>query len=820
MARVTQATSQNVRIRASRKEIQAFRESGKSAKLIQDNTIILTQGQFIAAFGSIGRAGQEFDMFSGQFVQEPVISKPVARPRPSDIPKEYWGTSSERYGQVSPSGRIEKTPAQIAEQAGQEPLKPPERKIEAAEGKPTPAKAIVEVAERVQAKTERARKLEIARGIYQRATPSEKLGLRSTTLLSDRFWEFIASPITSTLFGKKTPKEITVEHIAELRELKPITVTQTYLAPGGRSPFGVTYKEREVIMSPEQQAMQAAAFENPVTELGMFYLGGAALGGLTRAPRVVSFLTKGTKTEVAARSLAVQDISRVAGGVYVGAEGIEAGTQFQRGEYAKALGTVLRTSATLGALVKGFGEGEKASELIRIRRSATELAAEGKITRQTELEVKQATVDIFERKIPARSIYETPLEDVTATIAQKGGIREATKAEKVKLLEATSEADTLLSGSWPQESQIKLSLRRSVKDLDMGVKTEALTGGGKFRRRPLTKELDIHHKLLGREEIMPWREHRAIHEAAGDLAPSQKSIIQMAGADIKTDIHDISYLKGFIFYKKPIRVGRGQQIETLEVQLARKITGVTTPARRIRKEGLEEYDVSRILQSQAEAAKVVGKRLTPFQRILIERPLPKRPIERIIEPSDYSYLPQRLKIIPSYLPSKLPSLMPSGLPSLTPSGFPSGRPSGISPPSRPSVLPPYTPPIIRGGYMPPPPPPPSKIGDSYTPSSKKYRLPYTPPPPTPPPSIIRGGYTPPPSIGDDYIPRDYYTPPPVLASGIKVMKKKKLRGVFLDPGYAPSLIGALSPRRIKKVPTRTQTGVGVRFRVKMKRAKI
>lgn len=72
MARVIDATSQNVKIRATQREISAFIASGRSAKLIQKDAgvILLTQGQFIAAFGRTGRSGQQFDIFSGQFVKQ------------------------------------------------------------------------------------------------------------------------------------------------------------------------------------------------------------------------------------------------------------------------------------------------------------------------------------------------------------------------------------------------------------------------------------------------------------------------------------------------------------------------------------------------------------------------------------------------------------------------------------------------------------------------------------------------------------------------------------------------------------------------------
>ena len=702
----------------------------------------------------------EVDQF-GRVIKTPQQLKEEAEQynyHASSVPREYWGTSSAQYGEVDLNGNVVKTPQQLATEAGQQPLpyrEEPKEPISLFEEPTFVSKDGTTTITR-QGGTSlskpimpsplamRDERIERAKAVYEKATPAEKLGLRASTLLSSHGFEFISSGFTQ-YFGGTKPEEVTIGYISELGALKPRYETR-YFPESSSTGMGFEPKPRKVLVSPEEQAATSAAFQNPVTEFGSLYLGGLALGTVSRAPAVVSYLSKGT------RAVTLGDIGKVATGVYLGSEGITAAGYVSQGDITKAGGTILRTAGTLGALGMGFKEGEKAGELLGIQRKATELAKTGKITPQTEMEIKQATSDIFGRKIPKKSAFATRPEEVTLTVPKEtGGFRKATFAEKLKVTETVKETGGTLYGSFPQEAQIKPELRRVVKDIDIGI----------------------------------------------PKGTSKAELSKNAG-NIKLDIKPKTRLKEFIFYENPIELPGGTKAEPLRVQLARKITGATTPSRTIRKGGIEEYDVSRILKSQAEADILQGKKISPTRRAILERPLRERPIEAArFEPSDYSYLPQRTKITPSYLPkvermrgsylpsSERPSLLPS-IPSSKLSGLPGNYPTiGKIPsmlPSRPSNRPPSRP---------------SGLPSTY-PSLTRSR-----------PSLI-GRYP----IAER--PQKAASKSIIKFDRTKTFKSIEINksNISLKAGYAPSLIGAISSRTIKKAPKGILTGVEVRYKVK------
>ena len=560
--------------------------------------------------------------------------------------------------------------------------------------------------------------------IYEKATPQEQLGLRTKALLSPRGWEFIGSGV-GQYFGKKTPKDVTISYMLGVSKLQPITETQTYLTRGGVSPYGFTYKQREVVVTPEEQTRRSAVFENPFTELGMLYVGGKVLGVASRVPKVVSFLSTGTRAQ------AVGDIGKVAGGVYVAAESVTAGQYFAKDEYAKGFGTVFRTTGTLGAISMGFKSGEKAGELIRIRREALKLGKVGEIT---------------------------PSEAEIITVGTR------TSVPRAKFLREPEAVDVISLKGVKQQAAFKEI--RPEEEIFGGIAQEV----GMIEPIP---RIDIDVAVRDVTRIKPLKE-----------------------AGVK-DVKDIEMLRGFMFREPPIKTPAGRTVTSYRESYMRKLSASVDPQRLARKGKRDILDVQRFLK--AERPKGLSER--------IQRYTPQRDVIRDTTrlKTDYSYLPQRTKITPSYLPSS-PRITPSILPSAP------SKPSGVSVvPSRPPLVP--SRPSAKDYYGLPPSRPPSKPPSrpsyrppsrpSYAPSSRSFLKPsemvYSPTATITPPKKHIGYYM------------------PEIPEGIRRARKKRKGEISLRRGYAPSLIGVLSPVTLKEAPKVLQTGVGVRYRVKKKK---
>lgn len=684
MARVTAATSQNVRIQASAKEVQAFRASGQSAKLIQGNVILLTQGQFVSAFGRTGRIGQSFDIFSGQFVtaapepelEEQLITEAGQLGRPAIVPAIGAG--------VRPSGEIiREIPARVTR---------------------APPLETIGIGAGVQPSLMPRREAE---EIFERATPIEKAGLIGTTLLGPRGFELLGAipslppiepgrppkPLFETIFERQAfeapkpfeaeimPEEVVFRRIEDLLKFEPEKVTIRRPVPKG---LGIEFKEFELELPREFVAAKEAAVTGPIFEIETFFLGGAAFGAATRIPRVAKVLT----------TPFVQDIGKIASGVFLGREAISTGEIFAEGRVAEARGRALSLGAGLFALGKGFRVGERVGELkIGIPKKAEALVKRGLIPKRAEEIIKFGAEKGFE--FPRTTRFLTEPEEVAILGARPGVQRRVLaeiKAERAEIF-----------GSVAQEAQLAKASRRLVKDIDV-----------------------------------------AVSGSRAQVSAAKRVFKKAAAGEIKLDVKEKARLEEFLFREKPIITPRGQKITGLREQALRKLTGAVTE-QRIARKGLKEVeDLERIIRQTVSGKKVAGKPLTKAeQKFIGARPFKAPKVKPIKEPSIpssllpsklprslipsaigvKSFLPSRLR--PSKVPRRAPSLLPPRmlLPSFLPPKLPRLPPSILPPKRPPSRLPPSLPPSRLPPRLPPFRPPPSRLPPRKPPKIPPIRPP-------------------------------------------------------------------------------------------------
>jgi len=572
----------------------------------------------------------------------------------------------------------------------------------------------------------------IGREVYDISSPLEQVGLHAHTLLSPKGWEYGASYVTSFAFpGQRTPQDIVYETTGAM----------------GR----ITTEEQR------QQYVLSSALFNPPAEILYAYAGGLVLGTATAAVPKLGQVAASGLGKGAAVALT---------GAYVAETGMRVSGKLGENDITGAGGELLKSGASLGAMVGGFKAGQKYGGEILLRRTDPGLGRAADIAKSLE---------------GTRSEWVRSPESIK--ISQLRGVPGGQRAD---IFARIRTADATVFGSVSKQSQHMPGLVRSAADVDVAA----------------AQPRALQRSLLG---VSP--------EGA---RPAGTSIRGPRGHifDIKAEPE----LGNFPYARRPIRAPGDTRITRLDEEMWRSVYGIRSRGGRAGWQGSK--DINRFFSAArtlAESKRIQAERSTLFRGLRVSRAE-----ARITEVEAFRLespkIRERLRLrtdLPeaeftgSYLPagsSRLSSML--GRTSLSPTG-----PSSRTPRSgTPSAIPSGPPSLITGGFVPPSPGAPRGRGSMLPRPPPSVFTPPSAPPRTPDPFVPPS--SPPPTEG----PPPSKTPPLIPAGFMgRPRSRKSGRGrLSVKFGYAPSLTGLYLGGTIEKAP-KISTGLGIRAPVRRKK---